>query len=68
LADRHIDRADPRTHGPAAWHIPISAEDLQALTAPDVVARGPYLGAILLMSIVVWWFGRRRESLPNEDR
>jgi hypothetical protein len=50
----------------AAWHIPISPVDLAVLTAPDVVPRSPYFLAILMMSVVVWWFIERHEAAPNE--
>jgi CAAX protease family protein len=44
----------PGAGADAVWRIPISAADLQTLTAADVAVRLPYLTAIALAALVTW--------------
>ena len=45
---------------PAVWRIPVTAHDVQALTAPDLVTRLPYLGALSLCAIAVVMVSRSK--------
>ena len=47
------------------WRIPISADDVRILTAPDVLPRVPYFLAIGVASLVTWMIRRAR---PAEAR
>jgi membrane protease YdiL (CAAX protease family) len=49
-------RADsaPDAAADAIWRIPISAADLQFLTAPDVLQKLPYLAACTLAGVMTW--------------
>jgi membrane protease YdiL (CAAX protease family) len=49
----------------AVWRIPISAADVQALTAPDVLPRLPYMLAMAMAAVLTWQIiGRlERETL-----
>jgi membrane protease YdiL (CAAX protease family) len=40
------------------WRIPVSASDVQVLTAPDVLPRLPYLVAVAVAAISVWMVTR----------
>lgn len=44
----------------ALWRIPISADDVQTLMAPDVIARLPYLAAVALAALSVRMIVRRQ--------
>jgi membrane protease YdiL (CAAX protease family) len=46
------------TGAPAVWRIPLRAADMQALTAPDLLPRLPYLLAIGAAAVLTWMFLR----------
>ena len=43
----------------AIWRIPVSAADVQLLTAPDVIVRLPHLTALALAAVMTWMLLRR---------
>jgi membrane protease YdiL (CAAX protease family) len=49
------------------WTIPVSAADVAALTAPDVLPRLPYLVALTLAAAVTWQLTRAGLSIPGPD-
>lgn len=46
------------TGAPSVWRIPLSTTDMQALTAPDLLPRLPYLLAIGASAVLTWMFLR----------
>lgn len=44
----------------ALWRIPVSADDMQSLVAPDLIPRLPYIVAIGAAALATWTFLRSR--------
>jgi len=57
----HSGTVEP-IHG--LWQIPISASDVQVLTAPDVVPRLPLLLAFAIAAALAWQWLRRSDAQP----
>jgi uncharacterized protein len=50
----------------AVWRIPVSAADVQALTAPDVLPRLPYMLALAMAAVLTWEIiGRLERETPR---
>ena len=47
------------------WRIPVSASDVQVLTAPDVLPRLPYLVAVAVATVSVWVVTRRAAAMAS---
>ena len=57
-----FDAGGPNATVFAIWRIPVSAADVQALTAPDVIVRLPHLTALAAAAIATWLLLRRHAT------